>query len=151
MMQPSVRRLLPAAAVLAVAALAWWLFGFTTHREGPFTTRAYRRFGRVTRVDMSVADAPQFRTRFVYTWGEPYEQGDPVTSCAAIQPEIWQDLNGDGNWDTWLYRVGPDRSGECSVEYRVDLTNDGKPDWRFISAHGEHELARSRLLSCRGF
>lgn len=70
---------------------------------------------------------------------------------AAILPEVWQDWDGDGNWDTWLYRVGPDRQGECSVEYRVDLSGDGRPDWRFIRRYGEYEQARSKIVTRRGF
>lgn len=53
---------------------------------------------------------------------------------AAILPEVWQD------WD-----------GECSVEYRVDLSGDGRPDWRFIRRYGEYEQARSKIVTRRGF
>ena len=139
-----------AVTIAGAVSLAWWLFGFTNHREGPFETRMVRRLGRVTRIDMSMVNST-YRERIVFSWLEPYEQGDPTTSCAAILPEVWQDSNGDGTWDTWRYRVGPDASGECSVEYRVDLTKDGKPDWRSISPHGAHDDARSRILARRGF
>lgn len=140
------------AGVACFLALAWWLFGFTTHREGPFTTRLYRRWGRVTRIDMSAIDGRRTtHERILFKWSEPYERGDPTTLCSAILPEVWQDWNGDGKWDTWLFRAGPNAQGECSVEYRVDLTNDGKPDWRFFSRHGEHEKARTRVVARRGF
>jgi hypothetical protein len=91
------------------------------------------------------------RERILYKWSEPYEPGDPATSCAAILPEIWQDWNGDGKWDTWLFRTGPAARGDCSVEYRIDLTQDGKADWRFVSPHGEYASARTRIVARRGF
>ena len=141
-----------AVAAICVVGVGWWLFGFSTHCEGPFTTTMHRRFGRVTRVDLSASDGRRItRERILYTWTEPYEAGDPITSCAAIPPEVWQDRNDDGKWDTWLLRVGPDNQGNCSTEYRVDLTNDGRADWTFISPHGAHEQARRQIETRRGF
>jgi hypothetical protein len=141
-----------AAGVACLLALAWWLFGFTTHQEGLFTTKFYRRWGRVTRIDMSADDGHRImHERILFKWSEPYEPGDPATSCTAIHPEVWQDWNGDGKWDTWLFRRNTNTQGECSVEYRVDLTNDGKADWQFISPFGKHEEARTKIVSRRGF
>lgn len=151
-MKRDTRRLRLVAGIAGLLGVAWWLFGFTTHRQGPFTTRLHRHWGRVTRIDLSVTDGRRTtRERVLFPWSEPYEPGDPVSSCAAILPEVWQDWDGDGNWDTWLYRVGPDRQGECSVEYRVDLSGDGRPDWRFIRRYGEYEQARSKIVTRRGF
>ncbi|HEX8169257.1 MAG TPA: hypothetical protein VF824_01815 [Thermoanaerobaculia bacterium] len=133
-------------------ALAWWLFGFTTYREGPFTTTLYRRWGRVTRIDMSANDARQItHERILFKWSDPYEPGDPTTSCAAIPSEVWQDRNRDGKWDTWLFRTSPNAHGDCSIEYRVDLTNDGHPDWQFTSAFGKYEEARAGIVRRRGY
>lgn len=39
-------------AIVSAAAIGWWLFGFSIHREGPFRTTMYRRFGRVVRIDL---------------------------------------------------------------------------------------------------
>jgi hypothetical protein len=137
-------------ATLAVGLTGWWLFGFSRESEGPLTTTMYRRFGRVTRSDMSDRSRND-RMRVIYSWSEPYEQGDPITSCAAVLPETWQDWNADGRWDTWTYRVGPDRAGECSVEYRVDLNGDERSDWRFVSAFHSSDRARQRIVDHRGF
>jgi hypothetical protein len=137
---------------IAAIGIAWWLFGFSTYREGPFVTRMYRRFGRVTRIDLSAWNGQTItRERILYPWSEPYEPGDPITSCAAIPPEVWQDWNSDGTWDTWLRRVGPDQRGDCSTEYQVDLTNDGRPDWKFISPYTGSEEARRQIVARRGF
>ena len=89
--------------------------------------------------------------RIIYSWREPYEQGDPVTSCAAVLPETWQDWNADGRWDTWTYRVGPNPTGECAVEYRVDLNADERSDWRFVSPFGAYQHARQVIVARRGF
>jgi hypothetical protein len=149
---PFVNRVLLAAAFVAFALAAWWLFGFSTTTEGPFTERSYRFFGRVTRIDtVSTNPNRRFRTRLVYPWSEPWTQGDPVTSCAAIPPETWEDRNGDSIWDTWLYRVGPDRAGQCSIEYRIDLTHDGRADWRFVSAFGNYAEGERRIRTRRNF
>ncbi|HEX7829137.1 MAG TPA: hypothetical protein VF787_05750, partial [Thermoanaerobaculia bacterium] len=112
----------------------------------------FRRWGRVTRIDISANDDRKIaRERIYYTWSEPYEPGDPTTSCSTIPAEVWQDWNGDGQWDTWLFRSGPNASGDCSVNYRIDLTNDGQHDWQFISSLANHEEARTRIISRRGF
>jgi hypothetical protein len=137
---------------LALALVAWWLFGFSSTTEDRIRVRRYRYFGRVTRIDIVVTKPGQTNhTRILYPWSEPWREGDPITSCAAIPPEVLQDRNGDGTWDTWLYRVGPDSSGQCSVEYRIDLTNDGRADWRFVSAYGQYGEADRRIHTRRNF
>jgi hypothetical protein len=112
----------------------------------------HRRFGRVTRVDLEATDGRRTdRVRIRYSWREPFEPGDPTTSCAAVLPETWQDWNADGRWDTWTYPIGPDRAGECAVEYRVDLNADQRPDWRFVSPFGSSQRARKMILARRRF
>ncbi|HEX7830165.1 MAG TPA: hypothetical protein VF787_10935, partial [Thermoanaerobaculia bacterium] len=79
------RRTRSIAGVVVLLALGWWLFGFTTYREGPYTTQHFRRWGRVTRIDISANDDRKIaRERIYYTWSEPYEPGDPTTSCSTI-------------------------------------------------------------------
>jgi hypothetical protein len=112
----------------------------------------HRWFGRVTRVDLSFSAGGKIaRERFLYTWGAPYEVGDPIASCAAIPPEVWEDADGDGEWDIWRRRVGPDQRGECATEYRVDLDRDGRADWRFISGYGAGEDVRRKIVDRRGY
>jgi hypothetical protein len=140
-----------AIAALALVGTCWWLFGITFYKEGPHTMTLHRWFGRVTRVDVVSSAEKVTRLRILYSWSEPYEQGDPIGSCSSTLPEAWQDWNGDGRWDTWTYRVGPDRAGECSVEYRVDLNNDERPDWRFVSRFGDWDRAHEAIKRRRGF
>src|SRR5262249_17974338 len=106
---------------LVVLAAAWWMFGFSVSRAGQFTHVSRRVFGTVTRIHIFEGTLRE-RERVLFPWSEPFEGGDPITDCAAIFPERWLDMNGDGRWDTWLRRLGPDGSGECRVEYRVDTT-----------------------------
>lgn len=111
-----------------------------------------RFFGRTTRIDsVFVTGDKALRERLVFSWSEPFVNGDPMTECAAIVPETWQDANGDGRWDTWLYRVGPDSEGNCRVEYRVDTKGCGSPDWTFSVPYAEYEKAKQMMVDRRGF
>jgi hypothetical protein len=139
-----------AIAVLVLAGIGWWLFGTSVITERSSTMTFHRWFGRVTRIDVVFEGEKTLRDRFVYSWREPYEKGDPNGTCGG-PPEIWEDRNGDGRWDTWMYRVGPDRSGQCSTEYRLDLNNDERPDWRFVSGPGEWTNAHKLIKQRRGF
>ena len=146
------RRVLRVAAVFAGLAIAWWLFGWSTGITplGKITLRRY--FGRVTRIDCSTrVNGKLVRERILFPWSEPFVRGEPITSCAAIMPERWQDRNGDGRWDTWLRRVGPDGSGECHVEYLVDTLGSGKPDWSFVMSYRDFEKADAMIKERRGF
>ncbi len=141
-------RTLGLAALLAGSA--WWLFGLSVSRTGGSTYVARRLFGRVTRIHV-LDDAFRERERLLFSWSEPFEVGDPITECASIFPERWLDMNGDGRWDTWLKRIGPDSSGRCRVEYRVDTTLTGQPDWTFTRDFSEHEEAQAAMVARRGF
>jgi hypothetical protein len=122
-------RLTVVALVVVGLGASWWLFGFSTYRLGDSSLTMCRFFGRVTRIDSYVvAKGKAYRERRLFSWSEPFVNGNSVTDCGAIHPEVWQDLNGDGRWDTWLFRVGPDSSGHCQVEYRVDTKGTGRPD-----------------------
>jgi hypothetical protein len=139
-------------AIVGAALLAWWLFGFTTFGEGPYTARMQRWCGRVTRVDLSWSAGGKItRERFLYTWAAPYQVGDPITSCDAIPPEVWEDADGDGEWDACRRRVAPDQRGECATEYRVDLDRDGRADWRFVTAYSDGEDVRRKIVARRGY
>lgn len=112
----------------------------------------YRRFGRVTRIDLdSPVNGTTTRERLLFSWSDPFVNGDPLTDCAAIFPESWQDRNGDGRWDTWLYRVGPDAAGHCQVEYRIDTKGSGRPDWVFRLPYGQYGKANAMIRERRGF
>lgn len=93
--------------------------------------------------------------RLVYPWSEPFTPGDPLTSCAAIPPETWSDGNADGRWDTWRIRLGPDKDGECSIEYRIDTKLTGEPDWiftkGFLESQDNHESIHASIVARRGF
>jgi hypothetical protein len=91
------------------------------------------------------------RERAVYSLSQPFVNGFASSDCGAIPPELWQDRNGDGLWDTWIYRVAPDSTGHCQVEYRVDTKMSGRPDWVFILPYGQHELADAMIKERRGF
>lgn len=138
--------------LLALGGVAWWLFGVSIHSNEVMTLVLHRRFGRVLRVDVLYATSrAQCRERLLYTWAEPFAFGDPLTSCAALAPEAWQDRNCDGHWDTWTRRIGPDAQGRCQVEFEVDTTADGEPDWRFLSAFADIDEAIERIEARRGF
>ena len=128
----------------------WWLFGISVSRVGPSTCVSRRFFGRVTRIHLFDATFRE-RERLLFRWSEPFEIGDPITDCAAIFPERWLDMNGDGRWDTWLMRLGPDASGHCRVEYRVDTTLSGAPDWTFVREFSEYDDAHRAIVARRGF
>jgi hypothetical protein len=146
------RRLAIPALVIAGLGVSWWLFGFNTHQFGESSITSHRFLGRVTRIDsVVVAGGRAVRTRQIYPWAEPFVNGDPMTDCAAICPESWQDRNGDGRWDTWIYRVGPDGAGQCQVEYRVDSKGAGQPDWVFRLPAGQFEKANLMIKERRGF
>ena len=141
-------------AFCSVAVLAgfWNMFRSSTHQAGSLgAVVEYRFFGRVTRVDMTPRGDSSPTDRFVYTWSEPFENGDPLTSCAAIALEHWQDRNRDGRWDTWLRRVGPDTFGECQVLYEIDTTGRGTPDWSFTLPYGQWRHADDLIQKRRGF
>ena len=145
------RGALGAAAMLALAAIAWALFGWSTYTSKAGTLVSHRFFGRITNVDIYLAGARTPVEHSVYSWSEPYAQGDPLTSCAAIPPARWQDRNHDGRWDTWLERTAPDVAGECGIEYRVDTTGRGVPDWTFSLPYGQQGRANDLIKSRRGF
>jgi hypothetical protein len=144
------RTWLSIGVVVVLAASIWWLFGVSIARTGQLTYVSRRVFGRVTRVHVLDHTLTE-RERFVFSWTEPFENGDPVTECAAIFPERWLDMNGDGTWDTWLRRLGPDAAGHCRVEYRVDTTRDGEPDWMFARNLAEYDEAKAAIVARRGF
>jgi hypothetical protein len=147
------KRLLPLiGSVAAVACLGWWLFGWSTHCDGGSCMTMHRFFGRTTWIDsVMVAGDKTLRERLVFSWSEPFLNGDPTTVCAAIFPETWQDWDGDGRWDTWLYRVGPRSGDNCQVEYRVDTKGRGVPDWVFTVPYGEYKKAKQMMVDRRGF
>ena len=136
-------------ALLALG-LSWWLFGITVVRLGSGTVVLQRVLGRVTRIYFL---DPTFREteRLLYPWSEPYEQGDPMTFCASLVPERWLDANHDGRWDTWLLKLGPDASGECGLEFRVDTMLKGQPDWVFTRRGQEVQKAWAVIEARRGF
>jgi hypothetical protein len=138
------------AFVVAVAGCGWWLFGISIWRTGQHTYISRRVLGRVTRIHVLDSTLRE-RERLLFRLSEPFERGDPVTDCAAIFPERWLDMNGDGIWDTWLTRLGPDVSGHCRVEYRVDTTLDGAPDWTFARNFSAYEEANAAIVARRGF
>jgi hypothetical protein len=139
-----------AALVALLLGLAWWLFGVSVWRLGKTTCVARRVFGRVTRIHV-LDETLKEREQILFSWSEPFEARDPATDCAAIFPEHWLDANRDGRWDTWLRRIGPDASGHCRVEYRVDTTLSGKPDWTFTRNSDDYEAAHAAIVARRGF
>ncbi len=143
---------LAAGVGLVLLALAWWLFGFRTYRYGGSTMTLRRFFGRVTRIDsVIVSNGRRYPERILFPWSDPYTPGDPITECAAIFPQVWQDRNGDGRWDTWLRRVGPDSKSRCRIEYQVDTTLTGTPDWTFVLNYGDYKKADAMMKARRGF
>lgn len=136
--------------VVLLFGLAWWLFGVSVWRTGETTYVARRLLGRVTRIHVLDRTFRE-RERVFFSWSEPFDVGDPITDCAAIFPERWQDVNHDGHWDTWLRRLGPDASGHCRVEYRVDTTLSGRPDWTFTLDYSDYEEAHAAMVARRGF
>jgi hypothetical protein len=111
----------------------------------------YRFFGRITRIESTLPGHSSPTVRALYSWSEPFENVDPLTSCAAIVPERWQDRNADGRWDTWEKRIGPDASGECSIRYEIASANSTKPQWSFTLPFGDHKKAEARMRQLRGF
>ncbi len=138
-----------AIGALAGLGTAWWLFGCSVRRSDNQVVILRRVFGRVTNVHIFSGRAE--RERILFPWSEPYEQADPTSECAAIPPERWMDLNGDGRWDTWLRRVGPDDRGHCAVQYQVDTNLDAKPDWQFVLGFSDYEKGAAMMKARRGF
>lgn len=143
--------MIAALVVLGVGA-GWWMFGWSTYRLNGSEMTTHRFFGRVTRIDsVVVANGKRLRERLVFSWSEPFVNRDPISDCGAIWPEMWQDRNGDGRCDTWLYRVGPDSAGRCQVEYRVDTKGTGRPDFVFRLPYGQREKADTMMRERRGY
>jgi len=146
------RQLLLIAGVAALLGGAWWLFGWSTFRRGDDHITLRRSFGRVTRIDaVMLVKGVRVRERSLFDWSHPFVNGFASTDCGAIFPETWQDRNGDGRWDTWLYRVGPDSTGHCQSEYRVDTRGAGIPDWMFTMPYGQREKAEAMIKERRGY
>jgi hypothetical protein len=138
-----------APAILIAAALGWWLFGWSTWREGPFTTTARRFFGRYTRLEIAHEKG---RTRYLFHWSEPFRPGVhplPIPSCFGAR-ESWEDADADGKWDLWVRRAAPDAKGECARIYSVDLNRDERPDWTFTAAAFDVR-SRDRIRARRGW
>ncbi len=60
-----------------------------------------------------------------------------------------EDRDFDGRWDTWTVNLGPNGIGKCIIEYKVDTSGDGKPDWTFTSA--DSVKAYQDIMEARGF
>lgn len=146
------RSRLTAAAVgsALILPILWLLFGFASKDASGSRLVFHRFFGRVVRIDIYRSGAPSPTERHLFTWSQPYEQGDPA-SCAGLVPEIWQDWNGDGKWDTWLRNIEPGPDGECRTQYQVDTLGTGKPDWTFVANYGDSEQSREAIIAKRGF
>ena len=86
------------AAVLAFACVAvWFFFGSSTYTSTLGTVVTHRFFGRTTSIDMYFPGERAPVEHFVYSWSEPYQEGDSLASCAVIPPARWQDRNHDGH------------------------------------------------------
>jgi hypothetical protein len=134
-----------------MGAVIWLLFGSSSQSLELGRIVKHRSWGRTTSVDMYALGDAQPVDRLIFSWHEPALDGDLMTSCAAIPPVQWCDHNHDGRWDMWLYRTGPDASGECGVEYRVDTTGRGTPDWTFSLPFGQYHVARELIETRRGY
>ena len=146
------RKIVVVTLMVSTAAVGWWLFGFSVSRTGESHITLHRFFGRVTRIDsVIVMNGKARRERILFPWSAPFAAGDPATECGAIFPEVWQDRKGDGRWDTWLKKVGPDASGHCQVQYLVDTKGSGKPDWIFVMNYGDYKRADEAIKARRGF
>jgi hypothetical protein len=143
------------AVVVGLALLAsftWFMFGFTSRALPDLGSRLvfHRFFGRVVSVDVYAGGTPTPIERHVFSWSQPYGQGDPA-SCAGLVPETWQDWNRDGKWDTWLRNLDPGSDGECQTQYEVDTLGTGKPDWTFVANYGDYEQSKESIIARRGF
>jgi hypothetical protein len=124
------RRRFLAGALLLVAggSLAWLGFGWRTETGTDRGTLRYQRvLGRavILTVDQDADGRPE--GRYVYSWLRPADQPH------ARPTRYREDRNGDGTWDTWIREMGPNERGEEELQFLVDLTGDGEPDWKFKS------------------
>ena len=143
------RYLVIIVALIIIAGLYWWLFGWTSADNPSLGMFCYKRFfGRVTIVDLDSNRDGKPDARVKYTWNDPYK-GIVDGICVLAGVPVLEDRDFDGRWDTWTVNLGPDDDGNCIYEFKVDTSGDGKPDWRFTSV--DSVKAYQDIRDRRGF
>jgi hypothetical protein len=122
------RLLVGSLLLLAGVPLVWVGFGWRTVDSPGHGIRRYQRvLGRA--VLLTIDEDRDGRTdgRYVYSWLRPADR--PHTRPLRYR----EDRNRDGVWDTWIRELGPNEDGNSELQFLVDLTGDGEPDWKFKS------------------
>ena len=114
--------------VLGTAVLGWLLFGWTVDElAGQGRLRYQRVLGRSVLLTVDEDRDGRIDGRYVYSWFRPADR--PHTRPVRFQ----EDRNRDGVWDVWVRETGKNKYGDDELEFRVDVTGDGVPDWTFRS------------------
>jgi hypothetical protein len=110
------------------ATVAWVGFGWRTVEDSQRGALRYQRvLGRSVILTIDENLDGRADGRYVFSWLRPADR--PHTRPLRYR----EDRNRDGVWDTWIREMGPNEHGENEMEFRVDLTGDGEPDWKFKS------------------
>jgi len=93
------------------AAVGWLLFRTTVRNDPGVTTVLKRFFGRVTTVETRLDHETRPRTIWFFNWLHPFDfdrfpNVSPNWISSFYGKEIWQDVNGDGNWDVLIINDG---------------------------------------------
>jgi hypothetical protein len=126
----TVRKKLVAGSLLLLAGapLAWLGFGWRTVDDADRGILRYQRvLGRAVILAVDEDRDGRADGRYVFSWMRPADRPQ------ARPLRYREDRNHDGIWDTWIREMGPNEHGENELQFLVDLTGDGEPDWKFKS------------------
>lgn len=135
--------------LFAVTAIGWWLFGWSSEDNPALGVFTYQRcFARTTTIllDSNRDGSPDARVS--YSWSDPYD-GVLDGLCVGLGARMAEDRDFDGRWDVWTRNLGPAVAYGCLIEYRVDTTGDGEPDWSFRTT--DSMQAYNDIAAKRGF
>jgi hypothetical protein len=148
-MRSKFRVVLALAILLAITAVGWWLFGWSTEDNVALGVFTYQRFfARTTTVLLDSNRDGRPDARVSYSWNDPYE-GIVDGVCVGSGTQMAEDRNFDGRWDVWTRNLGPASSQGCLIEFSVDTTGDGEADWSFRTT--DSLQAYNDIAAKRGF
>ena len=149
-MRHTVRGAIAVGLLVATVGVAWWLFGWSTEDNPALGVFRYQRFfARVTSVylDSNRDGVPDAQVS--YSWRDPYDGILVNGRCVGVGTGMAEDRDFDGRWDVWIENLGPADTKGCLIEFNVDTTGDGEPDWTFRTT--DSRQAYNDIAARRGF